>query len=341
MTLRSLSREIGGEIVLKAENLQRTGSFKLRGALAKLRGVEPAKCKGVVAGSAGNHAQSLAYAARSAGLPCRVYMPAAAAISKVDAVEAFGGEVVQGGGSVDECVGLAKDAAEAEGLLFVHPFDDPEVIRGQAGVGVELIEQVEDLRRVVVPVGGGGLASGVAMAVKLARPEVEVIGVQAAGCAPMTESLREGRPVGARPGKDDRRRHRGEAPGRGDPAAARPLAGRDGRGRGRRDRRGDGLRRRAGEADHRGGRSGGGGGAADGRGGAGEGGRDGGRPIRRQRRPAGSWPPRSTATRSASTGRVRLITRVDDHPGGLADLLQGDRRERRQHPRGLPRPRPH
>ena len=181
MTLRSLSREIGGEIVLKAENLQRTGSFKLRGALAKLRGVDPAGCKGVVAGSAGNHAQSLAYAARAAELPCRVYMPTAAAISKVDAVEAFGGEVVRGGVSVDECVGLAREAAAAEGLLFVHPFDDPEVIRGQAGVGLELSEQVSDLRRVVVPVGGGGLASGLAMAVKLARPEVQVIGVQAAG----------------------------------------------------------------------------------------------------------------------------------------------------------------
>ena len=195
MTLRSLSRETGGEIVLKAENLQRTGSFKLRGSLAKLRAIDPERCAGVVTGSAGNHAQSLAYAARGVGVPCRVYMPAAAAVGKVDAVEAFGGEVVRGGGSVDECVGYAREAAEAEGLLFVHPFDDPEVIAGQAGVGIELVAQVPNLRRVIVPVGGGGLASGLAMAVKQQSPEVEVIGVQAASCAPFAESLREGRPI--------------------------------------------------------------------------------------------------------------------------------------------------
>jgi threonine dehydratase len=195
MTLRSLSRELGGEVVLKAENLQRTGSFKLRGSLATLRSIDRASCTGVVTGSAGNHAQSLAYAARNLGIPCRVYMPTAAAVGKVDSVEAFGGEVVRGGGAVDECIALARAAAAAEGLLFVHPFDDPEVIAGQAGVGIELTAQVVSLRRVIVPVGGGGLASGMAMAIKLAQPEVEVIGVQAAGCAPFAESLREGRPV--------------------------------------------------------------------------------------------------------------------------------------------------
>ena len=198
MTSRSLSREIGGEIVLKAENLQRTGSFKLRGALAKLhsvRSVDPAPPAGVVTGSAGNHAQSLAYAARSAELPCRVFMPATAAIGKVSAVEAFGGEVVRGGESVTECVAMARAAAEEEGLLFVHPFDDPDVITGQAGVGIELAEQVPDLRRVVVPVGGGGLASGVAMAIKQIDPDVEIIGVQAAGCATVTASLAAGEPV--------------------------------------------------------------------------------------------------------------------------------------------------
>jgi threonine dehydratase len=195
MTLRSLSRELGGEVVLKAENLQRTGSFKLRGSLAKLRSIDRASCTGVVTGSAGNHAQSLAYAARSMDIPCRVYMPTAAAVGKVDAVEAFGGEVVRGGAAVDDCIALAREAAAEEGLLFVHPFDDREVIAGQAGVGIELAAQVENLRRVVVPVGGGGLASGLAMAVKLMLPEVEVIGVQAAGCAPFRESLRAGRPV--------------------------------------------------------------------------------------------------------------------------------------------------
>jgi threonine dehydratase len=195
MTSRSLSRDVGGEIVLKAENLQRTGSFKIRGALAKLRSIDVGTCAGVVTGSAGNHAQSLAYAARSLGIPCRVYMPQAAAIGKVQAVRAFGGEVVRGGEAVDSCVNLARDVALEEGMEFVHPFDDADVIAGQSGVGVELAGQVPDLRKVVVPVGGGGLASGIAIALKLQNPDVEVIGVQAAGCAPFAESLREGRPV--------------------------------------------------------------------------------------------------------------------------------------------------
>jgi threonine dehydratase len=123
-------------------------------------------------------------------------MPTTASIGKVKAVEAFGGEVVRGGGSVDECIGLARDAAAAESLLVVHPFDDPEVISGQAGVGLELAEQVADLRRVVVPVGGGGLASGVALAIKQITPDTEVIGVQAAGCASITASIEAGHPVG-------------------------------------------------------------------------------------------------------------------------------------------------
>ncbi|MEZ5075717.1 MAG: threonine ammonia-lyase [Solirubrobacterales bacterium] len=192
---RSLSAEVGGAIVLKAENLQRTGSFKLRGALAKLHALASGSAAGVVTGSAGNHAQSLAYAARSLGIACRVYMPEAAAIGKVEAVRAFGGEVVRGGESVDACVALARDAAAAEGLVFVHPFDDPDVIGGQAGVGIELAAQLPGLRKVVVPVGGGGLVSGTAIALKLHDPAIEVIGVQAEGCAPMIDSIAAHRPV--------------------------------------------------------------------------------------------------------------------------------------------------
>ncbi|MEA2468995.1 MAG: threonine dehydratase, partial [Thermoleophilaceae bacterium] len=166
-------------MVLKAENLQRTGSFKLRGALNKVRAVGDAH--GVVAGSAGNHAQALAYAARSAGLPCSVFMPVDAAVSKVEAVRAFGATVEQRGSSVDECVSLAREEADARGLAFVHPFDDLDVICGQAGLGLELLEDVPDLARVVVPVGGGGLASGVAAAVRAARPDVSLVGVRAEG----------------------------------------------------------------------------------------------------------------------------------------------------------------
>jgi threonine dehydratase len=177
LTAASLSARCGGTVVLKAENLQRTGSFKLRGALNKVRAVGDAA--GVVAGSAGNHAQALAYAARSVGLPCCVYMPVDAAVSKVSAVRAFGAEVRQEGRSVDECVGLARSEAESSGWAFVHPFDDLDVICGQAGLGLELLDDVPDLARVVVPVGGGGLASGVAAAVRAARPEVSVVGVRA------------------------------------------------------------------------------------------------------------------------------------------------------------------
>ncbi|HLJ03708.1 MAG TPA: threonine ammonia-lyase [Solirubrobacteraceae bacterium] len=190
----SISAHCGGTVVVKAENLQRTGSFKLRGALNKLRHLEPG-VHGVVAGSAGNHAQSLAYAARSGGLRCEVFMPVAAAVSKVSAVRAFGASVEQQADSVDECVALARERAHEAGLAFVHPFDDELIIAGQAGVGIELAEDVAELSTVIVPVGGGGLASGVALAVKARHPGVRVIGVQAAACAPFPESLRAGRPL--------------------------------------------------------------------------------------------------------------------------------------------------
>jgi threonine dehydratase len=190
----SISAYCGGTVVVKAENLQRTGSFKLRGALNKLRHLEPG-ARGVVAGSAGNHAQSLAYAARSNGLDCEVFMPTGAAVSKVAAVRAFGASVEQRADSVDECVALARAHAQEAGLAFVHPFDDELIIAGQAGVGIELAEDVADLASVIVPVGGGGLAAGVALAVKERRPGVRVIGVQAAACAPFPESLKAGHPM--------------------------------------------------------------------------------------------------------------------------------------------------
>ncbi len=190
----SLSERCGGTIALKAECLQRTGSFKLRGALNKLRTIGDG-AGGVVAGSAGNHGQSVAYAARHAGLPCEIFMPEDAAVSKVAAVQAFGARVHQMGGSVDDCVALARARSQEAGFTFVHPFDDHDVIAVQAGLGIELVEDVPDLAKVLVPIGGGGLASGVALAVKLARPEVEVIGVQARECAPVLASLERGEVV--------------------------------------------------------------------------------------------------------------------------------------------------
>lgn len=194
LTAGSLSRGLGGSLALKAENLQRTGSFKLRGALNKLR-VSPGVA-GVVAGSAGNHAQSLAYAARTFGVPCEVFMPVDASVGKMAAVRAFGAEVHAAGESVDESVELARARAAEAGFLFVHPFDDLDVIAGQAGVALELLEDRPGLGTVVVPIGGGGLISGVAAAIRQVRPEARIIGVEAERCAPFAASVAAGAPVG-------------------------------------------------------------------------------------------------------------------------------------------------
>ncbi len=192
ITTRTLSERAQTRIVLKAENLQGTGSFKLRGAMSKLAALGDAAARGVVCGSAGNHAQAVAYAARSRGVPCEVFMPEAAPIAKADAVQALGATLHIGGGSVDECVAAAKTRAAEAGMQFVHPFDDVDVISGQGSLGLELLEQVPDLARIVVPVGGGGLISGIAVAVRSQRPEVEVIGVQVEACAPFIASLEAG-----------------------------------------------------------------------------------------------------------------------------------------------------
>jgi threonine dehydratase len=193
LTAGSLGARIGGPLLLKAENLQRTGSFKIRGALNRLRSVAPGA--GVVAGSAGNHAQSLAYAARAFGKPCEVFMPVDAAVGKLAAVRAFGAEVHQEGESVDDCVELARVRAAKGDLDFVHPFDDLEVVAGQAGLGIELIEDAPGMSTVVVPVGGGGLISGVAAAIRQRTPDVRIVGVQAERCAPFSEAVSSGASV--------------------------------------------------------------------------------------------------------------------------------------------------
>jgi threonine dehydratase len=175
---RYLSRTTGGTIALKAENLQRTGSFKLRGALNKIASLEPS-VTGVVTASAGNHGQSVAYGARARGLSATIYMPERAALAKIAAAEESGAEVVIGEDAVEACVEAARERADADGLAFVHPFDDPAVVAGQGSIGLELLEEVPDLAKVLVPVGGGGLASGVAAAVKAVREDVSVEGVKA------------------------------------------------------------------------------------------------------------------------------------------------------------------
>jgi threonine dehydratase len=195
LSSRGLSERCGGRILLKAENLQRTGSFKLRGATHKLAALSGVS--GVVAGSAGNHGQSLAYAARARGLSCEVFMPREAPVAKVAAVEAFGGHVHLHGTSVDECVQAAQDHARQTHAGFVHPFDDADVVLGQATLGLELLDDVADLGCVVVPVGGGGLVSGIAGVIKAARPAVRVVGVQVDACAPFPASLQGAEPVTA------------------------------------------------------------------------------------------------------------------------------------------------
>jgi threonine dehydratase len=175
---RYLSRTTGGAIALKAENLQRTGSFKLRGALNKIASLDPS-VKGVVTGSAGNHGQSLAYAARARGLTATIFMPERAALAKIAAARESDAEIRLTGDLIEDCVGEARAYAEAEGFAFVHPFDDPAVIAGQGTIGLELLEEVPDLSRVLVPIGGGGLASGIATALKESRDDVEVIGIKA------------------------------------------------------------------------------------------------------------------------------------------------------------------
>ncbi len=183
-TSAAISDRVGGRVVLKAENLQRTGSFKVRGAMSKVSALGERAAHGVTAGSAGNHAQALAFAARQAGVPCEIFVPVGAPISKIEACLNYGATVVEGGESLDEAVLAARLRADEAGMEFCHPYDDLAVIAGQATLAGELLEDVPDLRRLVVPLGGGGLASGVAIALKRHDPSIQVVGVQAAVCAP-------------------------------------------------------------------------------------------------------------------------------------------------------------
>ncbi len=180
----TLTERFGGNVVLKAENLQRTGSFKIRGAMNKLASLGDAVKNGVVAGSAGNHAQALAFAAKHFGVPCQIFVPTGASLSKMKAVLSYGATLTEGGDTLSDAVTAAREHAEKTGMNFCHPFDDPFVVAGQATLGLELVEDIPDLATVIVPLGGGGLTGGVAIAVKQVMPHVRVIGVQVRACAP-------------------------------------------------------------------------------------------------------------------------------------------------------------
>jgi threonine dehydratase len=176
----TLSRQVGRPVSLKAENLQRTGSFKVRGAVNKLATLgEGERRAGVVAASAGNHGQAVAWAAREAGVKATVFMPQDAPMAKVEPTKNYGAKAELTGGSFEEALNAAFAHAESTGATFVHPYEDEKVIAGQGTIGLELVEQVPDLETVVIPVGGGGLASGIALALRSTKPDVRIVGVQA------------------------------------------------------------------------------------------------------------------------------------------------------------------
>jgi threonine dehydratase len=184
----ALSERYGGNVVFKAENLQRTGSFKIRGAMSKLASLGDSVKNGVVAGSAGNHAQAIAFAARHHNVPCEIFVPAGASLSKMEAVRSYGAILSEGGDTLSDAVAAAQRHADATGMNFCHPYDDPVVVAGQATLGLELLEDISDLSLVIIPLGGGGLTGGVAMALKTFNPKIRVIGVQVRACAPYAGS---------------------------------------------------------------------------------------------------------------------------------------------------------
>ncbi|MDE6311322.1 MAG: threonine ammonia-lyase [Muribaculaceae bacterium] len=182
------------ETYLKTENLQLTGSFKLRGAYYKISQLSPEeKSRGVIACSAGNHAQGVALGATHNGIKSLICLPAAAPISKVEATKGYGAEVCLVPGVYDDAYAKALELQKEHGYTFVHPFDDEKVIAGQGTIGLEILDQMPDVQAVVVPIGGGGLISGVAFAIKTLRPDVKVYGVQAGGAPSMATSLKEGK----------------------------------------------------------------------------------------------------------------------------------------------------
>ena len=186
--------KIGENLYIKSENLQLTGAFKLRGAYNKIRSLTPDEAeRGVIACSAGNHAQGIALSATKLGIKSIICMPAGAPISKVEATKGYGAEVVLVPGVYDDAAREANRLAELHGYTFAHPFNDPYVIAGQGTIGLEILEQLPDVEQVVCPIGGGGLISGIAFAIKSLKPDCKVIGVQAGTVASMYESRRAGK----------------------------------------------------------------------------------------------------------------------------------------------------
>jgi len=191
-----LSALVDGPVSLKCENLQRTGSFKIRGAYVRISRLSAdERAAGVVAASAGNHAQGVALAATTLGIRSTVFMPEGAPIPKEKATRAYGADVRFHGRYLEDALAEARRFAEETGAVLIHPFDHADIVAGQGTVGLEILEQQPDVKTVIVPTGGGGLLAGIAIAIKAARPDVRVIGVQAEGAAAFPDSLRQGAPV--------------------------------------------------------------------------------------------------------------------------------------------------
>ncbi len=193
---RVLSEQAGGPVYLKCENLQRTGSFKVRGAYTRIaRLTDAERARGVVAASAGNHAQGVAFAAGLLGAAATVVMPERAPIPKVEATRAYGAAVILHGTSVEDALEEALRFADRTGAVFIHPFDHPDIVAGQGTLGFEIIEQCPQVRTILVPAGGGGISAGVTIAVHSLDPEVKVVCVQSAAVPGLVDSLAAGHPV--------------------------------------------------------------------------------------------------------------------------------------------------
>ena len=190
------SKESGNEVFIKPENLQKTGSFKIRGAYNKITNLsDEEKKKGVIASSAGNHAQGVAYGAKESGIKAVIVMPKSTPLIKVESTKQYGAEVVLHGDVYDDAFKKAKELEEKEGYIFVHPFDDEDVIHGQGTIALEILEELPETDIILVPIGGGGLISGIACAAKILKPEIKIIGVEPDGAASAYEAIKEDKVV--------------------------------------------------------------------------------------------------------------------------------------------------
>ena len=190
------SKEAGNEVYIKPENLQKTGSFKIRGAYNKITNLsDEEKKKGVIASSAGNHAQGVAYGAKESGIKAVIVMPKSTPLIKVESTKQYGAEVVLHGDVYDDAFKKAKELEEKEEYIFVHPFDDEDVIHGQGTIALEILEELPETDIILVPIGGGGLISGIACAAKILKPEIKIIGVEPDGAASAYEAIKEDKVV--------------------------------------------------------------------------------------------------------------------------------------------------